>query len=765
MAVFTLDKPENRNDKPEKMYNNPKDMERARKGTSKYTDWENEPTLTELLADLEFARLENTEQRNNITGWLNLRNTTGVERPKDNGPGKSKVQPKLIRKHNEWSYPPLTEPFLNTDRMYQVLPRTEEDAPAARQNELLLNWQWDTKIDKLYFVDRAVRTFVDEGSVVVRVGWEREYATQEVEVPEYEYYPVQDEEQAAVIMHAVEMLQTEDYAYESLPDTLKASAEKSAELGEPVAAEEIGTVIEVKEVRTKNCPSVTIIDAANIFVDSSCQGDYSKSKFTVITFEATKSDMMAKKDSYINLDKVDWEDNKINSNHGNIDHKTYTPAYDSRTQSDNQPVLVYQYWGMYDTQGTGVTVPIVVTWVGNQIIQMEENPFPDRKAPFVIIPYMPILKSVWGEANASILQDNQRLIGAVTRAMIDLLAGSANAQTAYAKGFLDPTNMRRLAEGKNFEYAPGTDPRQGIMQLTFPEIPRSAHETILHQEQEAESLTGVKSFNTGISGDTFGQVATAANAAIDSAGRREMSVLRRLANGFMQIGQKIMAMNGKFLDEQEIVRVTHDNFVEVSRDQLEGNFDLKVDISTASVDEKKAQDLTFMAQTIGPNEDPNIRKIILSKIADLQRMPELAEELRNYQPEPDPLDVAMREAEVKQAQAKADLDMAKAMEARAQAEKLIQEIENNNSGESHRRDIQKMGAQARGNRDLEITKALTKGEVPPENIEAATGFNELTKLKNDQDTAPEPEPELNFNNFNPAPEQSPGLIGRPPLYP
>src|SRR5690606_39118291 len=121
------------------------------------------------------------------------------------------------------------------------------------------------------------------------------------------------------------------------------------------------------------------------------------------------------------------------------------------------------------------------------------------------------------------------------------------------------------------------------------------------QNQEAEALTGVKAFSGGLSGDAYGEVATGIKSVLDAATKREMAILRRLASGLVQVGKKICAMNAIFLSETEVVRVTNEQFVEVRREDLAGNFDLKVDISTAEVDNNKAQDLAFMLQTMGNN--------------------------------------------------------------------------------------------------------------------------------------------------------------------
>ena len=705
------------------------------------TEWPNEPTLADLRADLEFARQETNDQSANVEGWLDLRNATGREAPKKAKAGRSSVQPKLVRKHNEWRYPALSEPFLNTDRMFQVLPRTHEDAPKARQNQIILNWQFDTKINKVDFIDRYVRTAVDEGSVVVRVGWEREFATTEREETNYDYFPVniQDptqQQKAELIMQAIQYLQAETPDFESLPESLKASAEMSIKQNQLIEAVTNGITKVVDEVMVKNCPSLRIINIKNLFVDPSCDGEWENAQFMIYTYEASPSELRAKKEQYKNLDNVNWESAKIQSQHGNPDHESTTPNTDHRNHSDKQKVLVYEYWGFYDVHKTGVMVPIVVTWVGETIIQMTENPFPDNMPPFVLVPYMPILKSVFGEADASLLQDNQRIIGAVTRGMIDLMGRSANAQSGYAKGFLDPVNKRRFTNGEDFEFNPNGDPNVNIQQMKYPEIPRSAHETITFQNAEAEALTGVKSFSGGISGETYGSVATGIRGALDSAATREMSILRRLAKGIQKIGEKIIAMNAQFLDEKEVIRVTNEEYVEISRSELTGNFDLKVDISTAAVDEQRANDLGMVLQTVGPDMDPGLRGVVLSQIADLKRMPELAEQIRSYQPQPDPFQIEMQKLQLAEMQAKVELEQARAEEARARASKLLEETEDLASGLSHEREVEKMGAQARGNRDLEVTKALLKGETPAPMVEAAVGFNVLTEQKNERETAP-----------------------------
>lgn len=716
------------NDVDSTMYSsNPEKVEKV-----SLTDWSSEPSIEDLKGDLEYARQENVDQKCNVEGWLALRNTTGAESgKKTKTPGRSAVQPKLIRKHNEWRYPALSEPFLNTERMFSIKPRTFEDKESADQNELVINWQFDTKLRKVDFIDRFVRKTVDEGTCVVRTGWERKTEKVKVLKPVYSYYPLEmgDEEGMQMLAQATEMAQSDPEFFKidsSIPDELRAAVEYGFENQEMVVAEKTGEEWVSETKITINQPALKIIDVANFFIDPSCEGEWEDAQFMIHTYESTKSELKKKK-TYKNLEEVNWLANAIKSQTGDPDHETSTPMIDGRSNTDKCKILVYEYWGLWDAHSDGVMIPIVATFIGDTMIQLMENPFPDRKPPFVIVPYMPISGSIWGEADASILQDNQRILGAVTRGTIDLLGRSANAQSGYAKGFLDPVNRKRFVVGEDFEYNPNSDPRVAIQQMSYPEIPNSALTMMQLQNAEAEGLSGVKSFSAGITGDAYGKVARGISGALDAAGQREMSILRRLAEGMRLIGSKIISMNAFFLQEKEVIRVTNRKFIEVRREDLSGLFDLIVDISTAQVDEQKSSDLGMMLQTMGPDMDPSLSQIILAEIADLKRMPALAEKIRTYQPQPDPVQQRMAELEIEALEAKIALDQAKAAEAMASAERNALDTDLESTGTKHQRNVETMGAQARGNRDLEVTKGLLKGETPSGMIEAAVGFNKLVE--------------------------------------
>jgi hypothetical protein len=253
--------------------------------------------------------------------------------------------------------------------------------------------------------------------------------------------------------------------------------------------------------------------------------------------------------------------------------------------------------------------------------------------------------------------------------MIDILGKSANGQTGIRKDMLDATNRRKFEKGMDYEFNPGVDPRVGVFMHTYPEIPNSAQFMLQLQNMEAESLTGVKSFTQGVSGQSLGQVAIGIRGALDAASKRELGILRRLSNAILKIGRKIVSMNSEFLSDEEVIRVTNEEFVKIDRKDLAGNFDIRLSISTAEEDNAKAEELAFMLQTGASSADPGEVRMIRAEIARLRKMPDLAKKIESYQPPPpDPVQQQLQQLELAKLEAEVALLQAKVANEQATAQ-------------------------------------------------------------------------------------------------
>ena len=690
-------------------------------------DWKNAPKLQNLKQDYLDAKSTHDSQVNKIEGWLDNLNVTGIALVKTPD-GNSKIVPKLIRKQAEWRYSALTEPFLSTTDLFNVAPVTWEDKDAAKQNELMLNYQFNVHIDKTHFIDEFVRAAVDEGTVIVRTGWEFSEEEYEEEVPVVQFQP---NEAFGETLQQIQQLQAENPTRFDIdvPDELKQALEISMQQGFPMEPVVVGSEMQTKVRTVYNRPTLSVCDFRNVIVDPTCYGDIDKASFVIYSFESSLSEL-EKDGRYKNLNMVNVDNSSIL---GMPDHAT-TDGSKNFNFSDKprKKFVVYEYWGYWDIDGSGIVKPFVASWVGDTLIRMEENPFPDKKIPFVVCSYLPVKRSVYGEPDGSLLEDNQKVIGAVTRGMIDILGKSANGQTGIRKDMLDATNRRKFEKGMDYEFNPGVDPRVGVFMHTYPEIPNSAQFMLQLQNMEAESLTGVKSFSQGVGSQSLGQVAAGIRGALDAASKRELGILRRLSNAILKIGRKIISMNSEFLSDEEVVRVTNEEFVKIDRKDLAGNFDVKLSISTAEEDNAKAEELAFMLQTGASSADPGEVRMIRAEIARLRKMPDLAKKIESYQPPPpDPMqqqlqqlemakleaEVALLQAKVANEQATAQLNGAKIGTEQAKAANLSSDTDIKNldfveqeSGVKQERAKELHGEQARSQAQLKLLDRQFKTE-------------------------------------------------------
>lgn len=711
----------------------------------KFTDWENEPEIKDLKQNLTDAQSDHDSHITDVTRWLDNMHVTGSA-VVTAATGNSSVAPKLIRKQAEWRYSSLAEPFLSTPDIFNVRPITAGDRKRAKQNELVLNHQFNTRVNKIKFIDDYVREATDTGTVITKVGWEtlEEEITETVPTYTFTVEPTGQAAQHYATLIQMQQQDPEGYADLSNPG-LDQAIQMFAQTGIAYLAQETGSEEVTRVVETKNQPTLEIIDADNVIIDPSCSGDTDKANFVIHKFKTSLSDL--KKDGkYRNLDSINIEAASP------LASADYTDSKDNSsfnfTDNARKQFVVHEYWGTWDIHGDGSTKQIVCAWVNDTIIRLEENPFPDRKPPFVVAVYMPVRKSIFGEPDGALLEENQKIIGAVTRGMIDLLGKSANGQTGIRKDLLDVTNQRKFRRGDDYEFNATVDPRQAIYTHTYPEIPRSAYDMLNLQNADAESLTGVKAFSSGISGQSLGATAANGRSALDAASKREMGILRRLAAGIIQIGRKFISMNAEFLSDEEVIRITDTEFVSVRRDDLAGNFDLQLTISTAEEDNKKAEELAFMLQTMGNNMDPELSKMILADIARLRKMPDMAKKIEEYTPQPDPmmmkkmeLEIALLEAQIAKEQslttkhmATAELDGHKIDKEQTQAQLNVARSMAENAKARHlgskadSQDLDYLEQENGVHQERELEKLRTKHAGDLEKQDRAAQANMATKL-------------------------------------
>ena len=514
--------------------------------------------------------------------------------------GKSKIVSKDILKQLNWMIPTIADPFLSTTDIIKCNPVTFEDTKAARQSELLLNTQFVRKFNRYNFINKALRVLATEGTVIIQTGWD--YEDEEVEV---------ETEVIAVNDLGMEMI---------VPDT----------------------IMQTKIL--KNQPTAIVCRNEDIFIDPTCMDDMDKCQFVIHRYETDLSTLKAD-GRFSNLDKIDMNGGS------SFNEPDFMPEDETKFRFQDkarQKLLVYEYWGNYDIDEDGEVEPIVCSWVGQTIIRLEENPYPDKKPPFLIVPFNSVPFQLFGEALAEVIGDNQKVKTAITRGLIDNMAKSNNGQIGMRKGALDMTNRKRFMKGENFEFngSPGD-----FWQGSYNQIPSSAFDMLALQNNEIESQTGTKSFSGGISGNSLGNSATGVRSAMDATSVRRIHLVRNIAENMIKpLMRKWLAYDSVFLEEEEIVRITNEEFVPIKRDDLSGNLDIDINISTAEDNAGKSQELSFLLQTLGNSMPFEITQLVIAEIAKLSKMPDLEKKIRDFKQQPDPAQEQLKQLDMQRMQ-------------------------------------------------------------------------------------------------------------------
>lgn len=551
--------------------------------------------LKALKADYEASRVQHDNQMAKIKVY---RNEYDGKPYGNEVKGRSRIVSRDIKKQSEWQHSTLLAPFVSTPDIVKVAPVTWEDVEAARQSETLLNYQFCRQFGRYNFMRKALKVLDTEGTLVVQTGWDYEEEEVEVEVP----------------MIGIDFMGNEVI---------------------------VGTETQTEIKIIRNQPTAVVCRNEDIFIDPTCMDDMDKCQFVVHRYETDLS-TLRKDGRYKNLNKLvtDGESSALND-------YDYDPEDETQFRFEDDPrkkIMVYEYWGNYDIDEDGEVEPIVCAWVGNVVIRLQTNPYPDKKPPFLVVPYNSVPFQIYGESDSELLSDSQKIKTAITRGIIDNMAKSNNGQKGIRKGALDATNRKKFINGEDFEFN-GTP--NDFWDGSFNAIPQSAFNMLGMVTNEIESLSATKSFSQGITGNSLGSTATGTKGALDATSIRKMDRVRNVSENLIKpLLRKWLAYSAEFMEESEIVRVTNDQFVEIRKDDLLGNVDLDIQVSTAEDNASKAQELAFMLQTLGQAMDAPMRNMIMAEIARLHDMPMLEKQLREYQPQPDPAAEQAKQLEI-----------------------------------------------------------------------------------------------------------------------
>ncbi len=565
--------------------------------------------LSIFKRDLAASDSNKNDWDKEILGWVAEFNGDpyGNER-KD----KAKVVSRDIKKASLWQLSSVIDPFVNNEDIVHCTPVTHSDTHTAEQASLLLNYQFCRDFPRYNFVSDAFKVLQREGTVIARVSWQFEEEEQLVDVPVMGLVPIQDPQKA------------QQMQMQGIP---------------PYEQGQIGVEQEMQMVTVFNRPRVEVVRNSQIWIDPTAENSLADAKFVIYKYESSLSELR-KDGRYKNLDSITIG--------GQIVYDEDTPYYRDETfefeDKPRQQVTVTEYWGNFDRDEDGIAEPVVCTWVGDTIIRMEDNPYPDQMHPFVSCAYDSDPFSIYGVSQGDTISTDQKIKTGIKRAILDTLDASTNGQKGVRKGTIDVANKRKFMNGDDFEFLGSA---ADFWTGQFNSIPTDVLNFYGIIDQDIQSLTGVRPFAGSNGPANLNNGTAGTGSTLDAAARREIDISRNFKDNFIiPIMRKWYSMDAEWMEPGQIIRITDDEFIAIQPDDLQGRIDVEMNVSTQEVDNEKANNLSFMLQTMSQSLPFDLTKLLLAEQASLKGMPELAKKIEEFEQKPDPMQQEMQKLEM-----------------------------------------------------------------------------------------------------------------------
>jgi len=535
---------------------------------------------------------------------------------------KSQIVMKEIAKQIEWQKPAIMEPFTSTSNPIRL--KTSKNENRSRIMQKYLNGQFAGEFDREDFMDKLSDVLLREGTVWVRTGWDFS-ETKKLEVkPKVEMDDLLVDER-----EPTDIKQNSDGSYR-------------------VKYEETEMV--------RNMPTLEICRNEHIFPDPSAR-TMEECRFIIYKKYMTISEL--REAGIYDEKKISRLESKIQSSEkedttlGQVrdsDDRNY--GYDSTYQPKDvtrKKVAILEYWGFYDLDGDKIAEPIVATWSEKEScnLYIGENPYPSNKIPFERGVYSARPFSLWGNALAYFIGDNQKVKSGIMRGILDNMSLANNGQKFVQRGALDYVNFKRLRNGERHIVVNKPD---SITDGSYNNLPPSLFTVMEMINQETKDLTG----NTGYNSFTSKDNSEDNPSQLTMSQQRIAGTVRNISNVLGKSLKEWLSMAEVFLTNEQIEGMfTEKDAIDYFAFEDAKFVQTTVKVGTEATRTMRTQQLNMLMQqskTLGEQTPPDTISALTAEMFELFDMYEKAEEIRNYKPEPNPIAIQMQQLELENKQ-------------------------------------------------------------------------------------------------------------------
>ena len=576
-----------------------------------------------IKSDIETGKRANENEQSNRVNNYNIYRARGDDISERDG--RSRIKSSDTMDAIEWMMPSFMKTFAGSSSAITVSPVGTEDVMKAEKLEKLLNWQFmGRRVQGFNVLYEWIKTSLIYGTSVIKVTWKDIYVKKGFDMP------VVGEAQMQDMMSSSDFIDIDGSPEDIMPGTVlsedvlttaqndpimlsKIAQVNSQSYGiQPVAVQAMRVYRDVrgtKKIKSYSGPQVEVISPEDFYMDPESRS-IEESQFVIHRVWRTFGELrqLEQDGIYQNVDKVkDWVNKNKEEYNNHEQSERYAaagqtdPAINATDNSDQlarKKLEVFEWWGLLDLDGEGLQEPYLVVFCGESILRMEKNPYGHGQAPFEVLRPMLDPFKFTGIGMPELVGEFQSLKTALLRQTLDNISFQNNGMWLVNRNA--GVDINALLNPR-----PGSIVRTNIVAGAVQAItPASLHSMPLSMIELADSMlqkrTGVTSYNQGLDANSLNKTATGISKIMAASAQRIELIARVMAEtGIRPLYQKLLMLNQQFIDQTVVIRVFNKP-LEISPDDLAGDFDVNVDVGGATNrDEVRSQQLMMMIQYAG----------------------------------------------------------------------------------------------------------------------------------------------------------------------
>jgi len=576
-----------------------------------------------IKSDIDTGKRANENEQSNRVNNYNIYRARGDDISERDG--RSRIKSSDTMDAIEWMMPSFMKTFAGSSSAITVSPVGTEDVMKAEKLEKLLNWQFmGRRVQGFNVLYEWIKTSLIYGTSIIKVTWKDIYVKKGFDMP------VVGEAQMQDMMSSSDFIDIDGSPEDIMPGTVlsedvlttaqndpimlsKIAHVNSQSYGiQPVAVQAMRVYRDVrgtKKIKSYSGPQVEVISPEDFYMDPESRS-IEESQFVIHRVWRTFGELrqLEQDGIYQNVDKVkDWVNKNKEEYNNHEQSERYAaagqtdPAINATDNSDQlarKKLEVFEWWGLLDLDGEGLQEPYLVVFCGESILRMEKNPYGHGQAPFEVLRPMLDPFKFTGIGMPELVGEFQSLKTALLRQTLDNISFQNNGMWLVNRNA--GVDINALLNPR-----PGSIVRTNIVAGAVQAItPASLHSMPLSMIELADSMlqkrTGVTSYNQGLDANSLNKTATGISKIMAASAQRIELIARVMAEtGIRPLYQKLLMLNQQFIDQTVVIRVFNKP-LEISPDDLAGDFDVNVDVGGATNrDEVRSQQLMMMIQYAG----------------------------------------------------------------------------------------------------------------------------------------------------------------------